>query len=203
MAYEDIQVPISGQPASSSLFGYKVRDAILDLDRRLSIAEISQQKILGRAVRTTSKTNIGNTLVGILRLDNIPVLQGYMYRISSGSIAWDSLGGTTTGIGPIFQSQLQVEFSATYPCPPATTSSTPFNRTRGYISNFDVGPITTISDFYIPPNDGYISLLLSGYRFNTTGDTSLIQVYADANNPLMLTVEFSGEDPGTGSGVIL
>lgn len=38
-AYDSIQVPIQGQPASASLFGNAVRNALIDVDARLSIVE--------------------------------------------------------------------------------------------------------------------------------------------------------------------
>jgi hypothetical protein len=199
--YEDIQIPVQGQNVSAQQFGVHVRDSILDLDRRMDVQEVSQQRILGRVSRTTAKTGLTTTPVGVLRIDNIPVLVGYMYRISSGSIAWDA-DGTLTYPGAIYQSQLHVEFNAS-PGVPATTSSVPINRTRGYITDPTVGPIVNISDFYVPAADGYISILLSAMRFAGGATPTGMQVYADANNPLTLTVEFSGNDPGTGSGVVL
>lgn len=39
MAYEDIQIPVPTFPASAGMFGNKIRDAILDIDRRLSVIE--------------------------------------------------------------------------------------------------------------------------------------------------------------------
>lgn len=39
MAYEDIAIPVPTFPASAGMFGNKVRDAILDIDQRLSVLE--------------------------------------------------------------------------------------------------------------------------------------------------------------------
>lgn len=201
MAYEDIQIAIPGQDVSASMFGIKVRDAILDLDRRSFALEQQQQRILARGSRSTSRAGITNTEGGIIRIDDIPVLFGYMYRISSGSVAWDLTAGalpTTMGGGPPSvalvhaQTNLRVAHSAS-PGTPATTSSTPINRTRTPIIDSEVGPIVNISEFYIPPSDGYISVLLSGLRWGSVGT---LQVYADSTNPLNLTVEFGGVDPG-------
>jgi hypothetical protein len=50
--YDGIAIPIQGQPLSSSNFGSRVRDAILDLDRRISSLDTSNNT--GRAYSTSS-----------------------------------------------------------------------------------------------------------------------------------------------------
>ena len=65
MAYEDIQVALTNQPASSGMFGVKVRDSILDLDRRMSLVEA--QSILPLAVRGAAPGAGGtNTIVSAI-----------------------------------------------------------------------------------------------------------------------------------------
>jgi hypothetical protein len=68
--YDGIQVPVSGQPASASLYGIAVRNAIIDIDARLSIVEqLTAQlpapvKIFGNGT---------NTLVGTINTwTNLP-----------------------------------------------------------------------------------------------------------------------------------
>lgn len=57
MAYEDIVIPVAGQPISSGAFGIKVRDAILDLDLRLSLVE----SVLANYTTKTSNTARAST----------------------------------------------------------------------------------------------------------------------------------------------
>ena len=67
--YDDIQVPVGGTPISSGLFGKKVRDAIVDLDTRVSTIDSSTGT--GRAYSTsslvlsTTTETAGLTIVGM------------------------------------------------------------------------------------------------------------------------------------------
>jgi hypothetical protein len=59
-AYDSlIQIPVSGQPVSKSQYGDPVRNAIIDLDRRLALVEAS---ILGVAFKSVTTTRTNNTL---------------------------------------------------------------------------------------------------------------------------------------------
>lgn len=198
-AYDDIQVPISGQPASSSLFGHKVREAIIDLDARMGIQEVSQQKVLARGRRTTPKTGITNTELGLLRLDDVPVLAGYMYRISSGPVNIDINPNVAAVKADSFALQYRVQFSATFPGTPAVNASSFLGRMRISVTDEGQGPVLPGQVFYYADTDGWCSFWLGGVR---AGGSATWQVYADASNPLDLTVEFAGEDPGD-TGVIL
>lgn len=51
-AYDSIAIPVKGQPISSGAYGIPVRDAILDLDRRVSASDSSSGT--GRASATSS-----------------------------------------------------------------------------------------------------------------------------------------------------
>jgi hypothetical protein len=195
--YDDIGIAVHGQRASASLFGNRVRDAIIDIDRRLSIQEVSQQKVLGRGSRITSKNSSGTTEVPMLRIDDIPVIADYMYRISTGSIGID-IGGsnpvtTTSGQWPIGDYVLRAQFNAS-PGTAATTSSASLNRSRQYVLDVSQGPIFNVQSFYYATADGYISILLSGQKQGAYA--SNLTFYADINNPMHLTCEFAGEDPG-------
>lgn len=81
--YDDIAVPISGQPISSSAYGQKVRDAILDLDKRQGATETV---VSGAAAALSTTANqplvsAANTdaLVQSLSYD---FKKGYCYKIS-------------------------------------------------------------------------------------------------------------------------
>jgi hypothetical protein len=53
--YDSIGIPVQGQPISSSQYGIRVRDAVVDLDRRVSLLEASQ--ILPDNVSAASSTS--------------------------------------------------------------------------------------------------------------------------------------------------
>jgi hypothetical protein len=190
-AYDDIQVPISGQPASSSLFGEKVRNSIIDLDRRVQAVEASQQKILARGRRETNKTNIGATELPVMRLDNIPVLDGFMYRISTGPVNFDNQNVGMTG--EMGEMRFRAQYSTSLPSTPAIITSSFLGRFRDSLVESAFGPAFGGQVFYYASADGYISVLLSAIR---TAGSNPVQIVADSSNPLDLTVEFAGEDPG-------
>jgi hypothetical protein len=192
--YQDIQIPVPGQNVSASQFGHQVRDSILDLDSRTRVVEVSQQKVVKRGRRITQKTgfNTNGLELPILRLDDVPVISGYMYRISTGAVGVD-IDPAATATGEIFTFILRAAFNATAPTPAATITSPSLGRGRNDIINDVEGPIISATAFYYATADGYISVLLSGQR---NAGTRALRVYADVNNPMDLTVEFAGEDPG-------
>lgn len=193
----NIVAPVDGQEASASLFGIPVRTAILDLDARVSQAEVEQQRVLARGRRTSDKTGIGTTELGVLRIDNIPVLSGYMYRISTSSINMD-IDPNATPAGEIQTAVLRVAFSATTGTS-ATTASDEIGRIRLDIANQSQGPIANAQGFYFAASTGYISVLLSSVR---QAGSNTLKIAASATVPLDLTVEYAGVDPGD-TGVIL
>jgi hypothetical protein len=187
-----IAVPVDGQRAFAGTFGIPVRDAILDLDTRVSQAEVEQQRVLARGQRITSKTNITTTEVGILRVDDIPVVAGYMYRISSGGINADITSAGPAAADETFSFFCRAAFSATTGTA-ATTSSPSIGKIRFPVNSISQGPIIPLTVFYYASTDGYISVLISGIR---QSGTQTFQAFADASNPIDLTVEYAGVDPG-------
>lgn len=78
MAYEDIQIPVDGQPISSSMFGEKVRNAILDLDARTS--ELENFRVGIRRVKTASQFRAStNTFADDAELKDIELTPGSYY----------------------------------------------------------------------------------------------------------------------------
>jgi hypothetical protein len=64
MAYEDIQIPIHGQPADPDTYGVRVRNAILDLDQRLALREAAEE--LPSAVTATAGGGGTNSIVSAI-----------------------------------------------------------------------------------------------------------------------------------------
>jgi hypothetical protein len=186
-----IAIPVDGQKARADTYGVPVRDAILDLDLRVSQAEVEQQRVLARGRRTTQKTGITNTETGFLRLDDIPVLAGYMYRLSTSGINTDPTSGTPSA-DETFSLRSRVEFNAA-PGVDATTASQMLGQSRQAVNSATQGPVFGLQTFYYASADGYISVLFSGVR---QSGVCTYAVFADGSNPIDCTVEYAGVDPG-------
>lgn len=76
--YDDIGVPISGQPVSSGNFGIKVRDAIIDLDYRLSTVDTSTGT--GKAYATSSLVLANTTETVALTITGMTFVAGIAYQ---------------------------------------------------------------------------------------------------------------------------
>lgn len=89
--YDDIQTPVQGANISSSLFGQKVKDAITDLDRRMSAYDASTG--VGKASSTSQLTV--STLVETIALtiSGFTFRAGYAYEVKIRS----GMSAATTG----------------------------------------------------------------------------------------------------------
>lgn len=188
-----IAVPVSGQPISSSLFGIPVRDAINDLHTRTALIEANTQKMVKRGRRVTAKTGITTTETGVLRVDDVPVIAGGAYRIMTSNLNLDS-----TVANDSLTARMRVLFSASTGSP-ATTASPQIASMRNTQDKTTYSNLIPLSGFYFPGSSGFISVLISGVRADGTGT---MQFFASAGEPLDLTIEYAGADPGD-TGVIL
>ena len=189
--------PTGGQNVSASQFGQKVKAAIDDLDLRVSSVEGNQQRVLKRGRRITDRTGIATTEVGILRVDNCPVLAGTMYRISTSSINLD-IDPNTTPAGEVQTAILRVAYSATTGTL-ATTTSPEIGRIRMNLADASQGPVLPAQGFYFAAADGYISVILTSFR---QAGSATLKIAASSTVPLDLTIEYAGDDPGD-TGVVL
>lgn len=78
--YDDIQVAIGQQPISSGNFGNKVRDAILDLDRRVS--SLDPNTGTGKAFSTSSLALSTTTETAALTIAGMTFVAGLAYQAS-------------------------------------------------------------------------------------------------------------------------
>ena len=185
-----IQAPVSEQPISSSLFGQPVKAAIEDLDSRALSLETNQQAMVGRGRRTSTKnvaSGSAGTEFGVLRVDNVPVRAGAAYRVMTGGIVMD-----TDVANDIEWARLRVAHNAS-PGTLATTSSTMLGSMRIIQPNIAQANILPFSCFYFATADGFASFLVSCQRIVGTGS---LGVFASGSDPLDLTIEYSGPDPG-------
>lgn len=186
--YTDIVVPVDGQAARAATFGIPVRSSILLLDSRITQAETEQQRVVKRGRRDTAKTGITTTETGVLRVDDIPVVSGYMYRISTSGANFDVTSGTIAA-DETFSMNCRAEFGGSA----ATTASTTIGKIRLPVNSVSQGPIVPMMVFYYATASGMLSVLLTGLR---QSGACTYQVFADATTPLDLTIEYAGVDPG-------
>lgn len=116
-----IVTPVQGQPISSSLFGLAVKNAITDLDARVSALEGTAPGLVAIHTRTTTSTTVASsTEVGLIRMDNIAVRAGYAYEVVMNRVAM-----TPSVTGLVGFARIRVAQGAT-----ATTASTPIGYLR-------------------------------------------------------------------------
>lgn len=102
--YDSIQIPVQGQPISVSQYGLRVRDAIVDLDTRLSKIESTLSNYARKATNTTRISTVTLTDDPDLKLW-LEANSSYFieFFVTTGSIpaedfrtAWSVPAGTTT-----------------------------------------------------------------------------------------------------------
>lgn len=188
-----ITLPVKGQPIPSAGFGIAVRNAILDLDARVSKVESGQQSVVARTRRTTSTGTITTTETGVLRIDNIPVKAGSIYQLNTSNINIDTSVDNDVG-----DARIRIAYSATTGTL-ATTSSAQIGHFRNTIDNLAQSNTVPINCFYLATADGYVSIILTLQRIAGTGN---LIVFCAGNEILDFVVQFGGADPGD-TGVIL
>ncbi len=146
--------------------------------------------VLARGRRITSSGAIAGTEIGLLRLDNIPVYAGRLYRISTNGLNLDSDTANTD----ILAARIRVNTSGV-----ATTSSTIVGFMRNWIDNQNQSNVTPLNVYYMPSADGTASFLLSAIRQAGAGIDIL---FASAAEPCDLVVVDEGLDPGD-TGVVI
>jgi hypothetical protein len=188
-----ITLPVKGQPIPSAGFGIAVKNAIADLDTRVSAIEGGQQSVIARARRITAKTGITTTETPVLRLDNIMVKAGRIYQINTSGVNID--GSVANDIGSLIMRIAYAVGTGTS----ATIASAQVGQVRSVADDPTNSNLVPLNAFYIAPADGYISILLSAIRVAGSGT---IQIYAAGNEILDFVVQFGGTDPGD-TGVVL
>ncbi len=79
-AYDDIGIPVKGQPVSSGAYGVKVRNAIIDLDRRVSAFDTSSGT--GKAYSTSALILTTTTETAALTITGMVFKAGLAYEAS-------------------------------------------------------------------------------------------------------------------------
>lgn len=144
------------------------------------------EKILNRGRRLTTSGGSTGTAVAVLRLDDIPIVGGYLYGIRTSPLA---LQCTSTGAS--CRAQIHYTTDGTTP----TTSSTvmPGAVTQSISGAVSQSTNSPILGLYSPGSDETLSLLLSVIRSAGAGT---VTIFADATNTIDMWVEQLGLDPG-------
>lgn len=141
--------------------------------------------VLARAQRTTASSGSTGTEVGVLRLDDVPIYAGRLYRIFTGNLNID-----TSVADDIAHCRLRITTDGSTP----STSSTQLGGgMRDDMASASAGPIIAITHLYAPSADETLSVLLTVNRIAGTGT---IVIYGDATTTIDLAIEDVGLDPG-------
>jgi hypothetical protein len=139
-----------------------------------------------RARRITAKTPI-TAEAGYLRLDDIPVIAGHTYRITTSNLTLDSTVNNEVGAARLRAVQSATTGTA------ATTASTQIGEMRSYQSENTLADENVLTANWYPATNGFLSVLLSGIRITALGT---FQFFASATAPVDLIVEHFSTDPG-------
>lgn len=190
-----IVTPIQGQPVSAALFGLAVKNAINDLDARVSALEGTAPGLVAIHSRTTTAVAVStSTEVGVIRMDNIPCRAGYSYEVVMNRIALtpSTLTGPLIGFCRIRVAQGAV----------ATITSTPVGFLRiaqpSSLSNTNTGTMTGV---FNATADSTLSFLVTVALVSGTGNVAL---HSSVNEPSTVYVKLVGptvSDYGVGADI--
>lgn len=176
--YDNIQVPVQGQPISSSLFGVRARNAIIDLDRRMSAYDASTG--IGKASATTSLVLATVNETAALVISGFTFRAGYAYQVNIRN------GQATAADGTLCQYRLRKGGTLTLSGATATNADWgEYFRVRG--SGTPVMMVNA-SQYLIRTA---ITDLTSDFCLTATSSVaaaSACTVYGNANSPRFMTI---------------
>ncbi len=143
--------------------------------------------VIARGRRSTnSSASTSTTLVPVLRLDDIPITAGRLYRISTAPLGMDSTVAADT---------IRAAITYTTDASTPTISSTilPGGLVQTGQASAANGEYPVINTTYAPAGDETLSLLLSVARQAGAGSVLLL---GDTINIIEVLVEDIGVDPG-------
>jgi hypothetical protein len=147
------------------------------------------QGVIKRGRRTTSTGNITTTETGVLRVDDIPMYAGRLYKISTSNMNID-----TSVDNDVVRAGLRLSTSGA-----ATITSTLIGYLRETIDSAAQSNAFSVTAFYTPGADVTASVLLSFIRQAGSGN---IILFGSATDICDLVIEDMGLDPGD-TGVVI
>lgn len=139
--YDDIAMPIGGQPISSGNFGIKVRDAIIDLDSRLSTLDTSTGT--GKAYSTSAQVLSTTAETVTLTIPGMVFVAGIAYEVTMRTGIMSATAGTlcnfhlrkTNAAGALFGEFYRFEGKGTGQAMSAMSSLFVINNTSADITS--------------------------------------------------------------------
>lgn len=185
-------VPSSSAPPNVPVDTKALADAadatVKGIDTRTAALESAAPRgIIKRGKRITESAGAANsTPVAVMRVDNIPLVAGRSYVITTGT-----LHVTSTSSSDTIRAELRYSTVGT-----ATTASAILEGAQSFT---DFGSTAQLDVIYTPATNQTVSLLLCVARFAGAGTTT---IYADGTRIIQIRVHDDGIDPGN-SGVNL
>ena len=141
--------------------------------------------ILKRGRRSTSSSGT-TTEVGVLRLDDLPIIGGQAYNIWTSALAPD-----TTVANDVMTAKIRYTTDGSTP----TTASPILSASKSQVRQPDAsnGESVSIACTYQPTNNETLSLLLTVAR---TAGTGTVLLFADGDFGIELVVQAGGFDTG-------
>lgn len=145
---------------------------------------LATRKVFARAARDSNTATTTTTELGVLRLNNVAMLGGRGYWISSSNFICDS-----TVVGDFMSVKIRYTIDGTTP----GLSSPILAQTTGYCQGAAGQDCPDIRRYYAVGSNLTLSMLLTIVRVTGTGNVNL----ALANsNPIDMEIEDAGDDPG-------
>lgn len=141
------------------------------------------KKLIARGNRLTNSTGT-TTEVGVLRLDDIPIIGGRIYQISTSTL----LLATNTA-NDFVNAKIRYTTDGSTP----TTSSSLLTQTGGRIEATSSGDFAYLSGLYAPASDETLSVLLTVARGSGAGT---VAINYGSSVPIELYIVDLGVDPG-------
>lgn len=142
--------------------------------------------VIARGRRTTNSATTTSE-VGVLRLDDVPLVGGRLYWIGTNAVALDT-GNTADS------ARCNLRYTTDGSTP--TTSSTALAMGQAKPVDAAVAETVSVSAFYIPASDETFSVLLTVQR--ATGTTAAVGLTGGTGqpSPIDLFIQDCGVDPG-------
>lgn len=154
---------------------------------------LSTGSIVSHGHRITNSAGSTTTVVGVLRLDDVPVKMGRVYKIQTSQLHL---------LSTVADDHVEARITYTTDGSPAGIASTtlPGGRSQGRLSvNAGFGEDRSIQTLYSPPSDLDLSLLLCVRRDSGSGSASIA---GTSDFEIRMWVEDCGVDPGD-TGVVI
>jgi len=183
--------PTAGTVSAGQLIYETDTTSILQTDNDgTSWKKIGPKGVIARVQRTTTYSSTGAE-IGVLRLDNVPVISGNIYLLQVHGMNFTGGAANLSVAG-----RLRVNSAGT-----ATTGSTQIADTGDEVStSFAPYQGTPLAGIYVPGANQSLSALFS---VAITGGTGTASFTGSATNPVNFLITDLGTDPGTSLGTIL